>query len=156
LIPTIVARQLSNVLVQYEYICWFSSTYLIKFITIPISVFVGLNIIIIIIILYRLILFTFYKGVANESKDKRFITGICISISSCVLLGVAWILGPLLGIFIDETNQTSSPIGRAMQWIFAILIGFEGVWVLIVNILFYLNQQPKRQYRLPEPSNEGE
>jgi hypothetical protein len=156
LVPTIVARQLSNVLVQYEYICWFSSTYLIKFITIPISVFVGLNIIIIIIILYRLILFTFYKGVANESKDKRFITGICISISSCVLLGVAWILGPLLGIFIDETNQTSSPIGRAMQWIFAILIGFEGVWVLIVNILFYLNQLPKRQYRLPEPSNEGE
>jgi hypothetical protein len=30
-----------------------------------------------------------------------------------------------------------------MQWIFALLAGLEGVWVLIVNILFYVRQRKK-------------
>jgi hypothetical protein len=152
LIPTIVARQLPNVLVQYENICWFSSTYLIKFLTIPISIFIGINVIIIIIIAYRLIRFASYKTASTQSKNGRFTTGICIWISSCILLGVAWVIGPLLGVFIDENGRTSSTVGVAIQWIFAILIGLEGVWVLIVNIIFYLNQRPIRQYQASDPS----
>jgi hypothetical protein len=64
------------------------------------------------------------------------------------LLGVAWIIEPLLGIFVDGKGQTSSKVGQGMQWIFVLLIGLEGVWVLIVNVLLYFSRKDKRKHQL--------
>jgi hypothetical protein len=149
IIPTVVATALenkwTNVFIQYENICWFSSSYLIKFITIPISILVGINGIIFMLILIRLLQFVFCTT-DIQAKDKRLKAAISVWIASCILLGIAWILGPVLGFIVDENGQTNSIVGQGIQWTFTLLIGLEGVGILIVNILFYLRVRQKRSY----------
>jgi hypothetical protein len=150
LIPTIIisvlAHKWTDVFVQYENICWFQRTYLIKFITIPVSILMGINMITLVLIGIELVR-NIFCSTADQAKEKRLIIGTCIWIASCILLGVVWIFGPLLGLFVDANGQSTSVAAQRMQWVFAILIGLEGVWILIVNILFYLRQQPKTQSR---------
>jgi hypothetical protein len=75
-------------------------------------------------------------------------------IASCVLLGILWVVGPLLNLFVNENGQSTSTASKAMQWIFALLSGLEGVWVLIVNILFYVRQRSKQRPRRSYSSND--
>ncbi len=146
LIPTIVASALShqwnNVIVSNNNVCWFHGIYLISFVTIPVSIFIGINVIIVILISIRLFQFLCNANV-EQAKEKRLIIATCMWIASCVLLGILWIVGPLLSLFVNENGQSTSTSSHVIQWIFALLAGLEGVWVLIVNILFYVRQRPK-------------
>jgi hypothetical protein len=148
LIPTIVASALShqsnNIILSNNNVCWFHGIYLIGFVTIPVSIFIGINIIIVTLISIRLFQFLSNANV-NQAKEKRLIIATCMWIASCVLLGILWIIGPLLSLFVNENGQSTSTASQVMQWIFALLAGLEGVWVLIVNILFYIRQTPKIQ-----------
>jgi hypothetical protein len=49
-----------------------------------------------------------------------------------------------LDVLIKEKDQTSSII---KLWFFGMFIGLEGVWVLIVNVVFYLNQKANKKNR---------
>jgi formate-dependent nitrite reductase membrane component NrfD len=97
------------------------------------------------LILIRLLQFVFCTT-ATRAKDRRLKTAISVWIVSCILLGIAWILGPVLGFIVDENGQTNSVVGQGIQWTFTLLIGLEGVGILIVNILFYLRVRQKRSY----------
>ena len=144
LIPTIVMtvlmKQWANLFVQYQGICWLNSSVVFRFVSIPIIVFLGLNALIIFGITIRLVQFSLGQKTA-KFNEKRMIISAMIWLALCVLLGMAWIFGPFLDIFIGEKEQRSSII---QLWIFAIFIGLEGVWVLIVNIVFYVNQRVKK------------
>jgi hypothetical protein len=157
LIPTIVASALShewnNIIVSNNNVCWFHGIYLISFVTIPVSIFIGINIIIVILISIRLFQFLSNANV-NQAKEKRLIIATCMWIASCVLLGILWIIGPLLSLFVNDNGQSTSTASQVMQWIFALLAGLEGVWVLIVNILFYVRQRAKIQPHFAYSSKE--
>jgi uncharacterized membrane protein len=79
-----------------------------------------------------------------KTNEKRMIISMMIWLALCISLGIAWIFGPFLDVLIDEKEQTSSVI---KLWIFAIFIGLEGVWVLIVNVIFYVNQKVNKKNR---------
>ena len=71
-----------------------------------------------------------------------------IWIVSCILLGVIWIVGPLLNLFVNKNGQSTLMTSQAIQWIFALVIELKGVWMLIDNIYFYLRNQTRMEYYL--------
>jgi hypothetical protein len=150
LIPTIVAgallHQQTNIIISKNNVCWFDGIYLIGFITIPVSIFIGINLIIVILIGISLFRF-FYNTKVDQGKKKRLMVATCMWIASCVLLGIVWIIGPFLNLLVNENGQSTSTSSKVMQWIFALLTGLEGVWVLTVNILFYVRQRTNKQSR---------
>lgn len=147
LIPTIVmsvlVKQSSNLFVQYQGICWLNTSVVFRFVSIPLIVFLGLNALIILGITIRLIRFSFGQKPA-KINEKRMMVSLMIWLALCVSLGMAWIFGPFLDVLIEDKEQQSSVI---RQWIFAMFIGLEGVWVLIVNVVFYVNQRAKKNTR---------
>lgn len=147
LIPTIVVtvliKQSMDFFVQYQGICWLNSSVVFRFVSIPIIVFLGLNALIILAITIRLVQFSLRQKTA-KFNERRMIISTMIWLALCVLLGMAWIFGPFLDVVIRDKEQRSSII---QLWIFAIFIGLEGVWVLIVNIVFYVNQREKKTNR---------
>jgi hypothetical protein len=65
-----------------------------------------------------------------------------IWLALCVSLGIGWLFGPFLDILIREKDETSSMI---TLWFFTIFIGLEGLWILIVNVIFYFNQEGNKK-----------
>jgi cytochrome bd-type quinol oxidase subunit 2 len=102
-----------------------------------------LNVLIIIGITIRLLKFS-YRQKAVKTNEKRLIVSMMIWLALCVTLGIGWIFGPFLDIFIQDKEQTSSKI---KLWFFGIFIGLEGVWVLMVNGIFYVNQRVNKNNR---------
>ncbi|CAF1436954.1 unnamed protein product, partial [Didymodactylos carnosus] len=138
LIPTITAAALTSsftqkIIIQYKTICWFNKSYLIGFVTIPVAIFVTLNILIIVIItVYHL-----SKAVRSHSSvmvtKQRMRMARFVCFISCITLGIAWMIGPLLSMF---TSSSTSDAGKeAAQWIFTLLIGLEGVWTLLAYLV---------------------
>ena len=148
LLLTITASAISHredsIIMSKNNICWFRGIYLIGFVTIPISIFISINMIIVLLITINLCRFLCNRNV-NQGKEKRLIVITCVWIASCVLLGVVWIAGPLLNVFVNENGESTSMSAKAMQWIFALFTGLEGVWVLIVNILFFVRHRTNEQ-----------
>jgi len=147
LIPTIIIniilKQWTNLFLKYQGICWFNSSIIFQLISIPILTFIGLNLLIIFGITIRL--FQFFIGRKKvKTNEKRLIISVMIWLALCISLGIAWIFGPFLDLLIKEKDQTSSVI---QLWVFGIFIGLEGVWVLIVNVVFYLNQKTNKKNR---------
>lgn len=147
LIPTmamnIVRYQWTNLFLQYGNICWLNTPFIVRFISIPIGIFLGLNILIICGITMRLIQFAIGRKKLKKI-NKRMIVSIMIWTTLCVSLGVAWLFGPFLDILIEDKNQTSSKI---LQWLFGLFSGLEGVFVLTVNIIFYHTQKKNMKSR---------
>ncbi|UJR37332.1 hypothetical protein I4U23_030040 [Adineta vaga] len=142
LIPTIIIRiilnQWTNLFVRYDGdICWLHTSMIFRFIAIPIFIFISLNFLIIFVITTRLFQFVIGRKKAQTS-EKRFNISLLIWLSLCVSLGIAWIIGPFLQVISEDNNQSARTI---IQWIFTFFIGLEGVWVLIVHVIFYLNQK---------------
>lgn len=133
-----------SIIVSKNNICWFRGIHLIGFVTIPISIFISINLIIVLLITINLCRFLYNRNV-NQAKEKRLIVITCVWIASCVLLGVLWIAGPILNLFVNENGESISTSAKAMQWIFALLTGLEGVWVLIVNVLFFFRHRTNDQ-----------
>ncbi|CAF3257287.1 unnamed protein product, partial [Rotaria sp. Silwood2] len=132
-----IIHRATNLFIQYASICWFNKSYIFRFISIPLIIFLALNILIIFGITIRLIQF-FIRRKMSQTNEKRTIVSIMIWITLCILLGVAWIFGPFLDLMIKDKTLTPSKI---IQWIFAVYNGLEGLWVLGINIIFYLNQK---------------
>ena len=147
LIPTIIIssilKQWKDLFLQYQGICWLNSSVIFQFVSIPIIIFIGLNVLIIIGITIRLLKFS-YRQKAVKTNEKRLIVSMMIWLALCVTLGIGWIFGPFLDIFIQDKEQTSSKI---KLWFFGIFIGLEGVWVLMVNGIFYVNQRVNKNNR---------
>ena len=150
LVPTIIVRAMADpwnsVLIQYGDICWFHSASIFRFVSIPILISIGMNLIILLGITIRLC--QFYRHPKSEElRKKRLAVAVMIWIASCISLGMAWIFGPFLDMMIKDDHQSS--VSVVTQWIFSLFIGLEGLWMLIVNVIFYFNQKRKRTERRP-------
>lgn len=141
-IPTTIIRIIINqwpdFFLQYQDTCWFNTSVIFRVISIPILIFIGLNLLIIFAITIRLFQFILGRRMAQTS-EKRMIISIMIWLSLCITLGVGWIFGPFLSFITTEKNRSSSSM--IIQWIFGLFIGLEGLWVLIINVIFYSNQK---------------
>ena len=137
IIINVILHQWKDLFLQYDGICWFNSSVIFKVVSIPMIIFIGLNVVIILAITLRLIHFCIGRK-TTEQREKRMIISLMIWLSLCISLGVGWILGPFLDMATEEKKRLS-PI--VIQSIFGFFIGLEGVWVLIVNVIFYLNQK---------------
>jgi hypothetical protein len=147
LIPTIILHTLryqwKNLFLQYQGICWVNSSVIFQFISIPIIIFIGLNLLIISGITIRLLKFSFERKTV-KTNEKRLIISLMIWLALCTSLGIAWIFGPFLDVLITDKDQSSSVV---KLWFFGIFIGLEGLWVLIVNVVFYYNQKVNQKNR---------
>jgi hypothetical protein len=147
LIPTVLisvaVHQWESLFVQYEQICWFRSAFIHGFLSIPLLVFIGINILILFGITVYLCRFSIYQKTIQQS-EQRILIAVKIWLGSCITLGIAWVVGPFLDMMIKDQNQKSAMVA---QWIFALFIGLEGLWVLLVNIIFYYDQRIQTKAR---------
>ncbi|CAF3504065.1 unnamed protein product [Rotaria socialis] len=147
LIPTVIIvvakHQWTNLFNQYDGVCWFHKPFIFRFVSIPILIFIGLNVLIIVGITIRILQFLMKRETLKKTQ-KRMTISIMIWITLCMSLGITWIFGPFLDFMINEKSQSSSTI---LQSIFGFFNGLEGVWVLAINIFFYLNQNLNRKNR---------
>jgi hypothetical protein len=143
IVINVILRQWNNLFLRYNGICWFNSSVIFKVVSVPMIIFISLNVLIIFGITIRLIQFFIGRKTARD-KDKRMIKSMMIWLSLCITLGVAWIFGPFLDMVTTEKKPLSSAV---VQWIFGFFIGLEGLWVLIVNGIFYYNQKKNMKNR---------
>lgn len=134
----VLANKSENLLIQYGDICWFRTSYPLLFVTIPILFAIGINLVLLFGIAVCLLLFIRHPQ-QEQQREKRLILGSMIWIASCISLGVAWVFGPFLGMLIKNNNRSATSI--TMQWVFSIFVGLEGLWVLLVNIIFFIHQK---------------
>ena len=150
LIPTIIliilASRSNDILIRYGDICWFRTSYPLLFVTIPILLSIGLNLVLLFGITVCLFLFIFYPQ-EGQRREKRLMLASMIWTASSISLGIAWIFGPFLGMLIKDNNR--SPTSIITQWVFSVFVGLEGLWVLLVNIIFFIHQKFNTNNRAP-------
>jgi hypothetical protein len=131
--------------IQGGKICWFTLNVIHYFLTIPICLFLLINIIVIIMVAKHSI--TYAREA--ESKSSAIIRRrrcLIIILSSCITQGVGWIFGP----FMLLVNPSAADV---LGWFFIIFNGLEGVWAIILYILVRKegmdeNVRNKDQHRL--------
>jgi hypothetical protein len=95
--------------------------------TIPISIFLLLNFIIIILVGKRIINHARNATSPHQSYE-RMKRCILVLLSSCVTQGIGWLFGP----FITFINPTAAEV---LGWVFIIFNGLEGVWIILLYII---------------------
>jgi hypothetical protein len=121
----------------YAYqICWFTESVIYYFMTIPIGIFLILNIISITFVSKSIIA---HARNASTSKqiNERLKRCVIILLSSCVTQGVGWLFGPFI-------SYVSVIPGEILGWIFIIINGLEGVWSILLYV-FIRSQQLDEQ-----------
>jgi hypothetical protein len=128
-----------NIIELYPYkLCWFNRNAIFYFITIPASIFLLLNTIIII--------FAGNHGInhgeyAEKSYQSYKQMKQCISILSlsCVTQGVGWIFGSVI-LSVDPT------IASVFGWIFLILNGLEGIWTILLYMIIQSERLDRQKH----------
>lgn len=120
----------SNMITQIaaKKVCWFSGGVIHYFLTIPICLFLALNIIVVVLVARHMILYA--RAPPESSKRSQYIRRkrcVILILSSCVTQGVGWLFGPLISI----ANPT---VGNVLVWFFIIFNGLEGLWAIILYI----------------------
>ncbi len=121
-------------LYPYEF-CWFTRNVVYYFLTIPIGVFLLLNIITIFLV-SRSIITHALNATRPELVNRRMKRCVVVLLSSCVTQGIGWLIGPFI-------TFASSISGDILGWFFIIFNGLEGFWTIILYVLI-------RQQRLDE------
>ncbi|CAF1113044.1 unnamed protein product [Adineta steineri] len=117
-----------HITILYPYkICWFTPNVIHYFLTIPICIFLLLNIIMIISVI-RCLINHARNVIASDQSSKRLKMCVLVLLSSCVTQGISWLIGPLLSI-INSYNV------HGLTWIFVIFNGLEGVWSILLYII---------------------
>jgi hypothetical protein len=117
-----------NITHLYPYeLCWFTHDVIYYFMTIPIGIFLLLNMITIILVSRSIITHARNAATSKQIKE-RLKRCVIILLSSCVTQGIGWVFGP----FISLVGTT---VGDALGWIFVILNGLEGLWSILLYVL---------------------
>lgn len=125
-------------LIPYK-LCWFSRDVIHYFFTIPVCLFLLVNIITIILVTHRIINHVRNATSPHQSYE-RMKRCVIVLLSSCITQGVGWILGPLISIARTDAAQV-------LGWFFVIFNGLEGLWAIILYIII-LSQRMDEQKRV--------
>jgi hypothetical protein len=108
-------------------LCWFTVSVIHYFLTIPIVIFLVVNLILFILVAKHIISHAEIAQTDYE-KYKRRKKCVIVLLSSCVTQGLGWIFGPLILI----ANPTGA---EALAWLFVIFNGLEGVWAILLYLI---------------------
>jgi hypothetical protein len=124
-------------LYPYEF-CWFTRDVVYFFMTIPVGIFLLLNIITITLVSKSIII---HARNASTSKqiNERLKRCVIILLSSCVTQGIGWLFGPFISFI-------SSSAGDILGWFFIILNGLEGVWSILLYVLIRSQQLDEQRH----------
>jgi len=119
-------------------ICWFTRDVIYYFMTIPVSIFLLLNFITIILVGKRIINHA-RNATSPHQSYQRMKRCVLVLLSSCVTQGVGWLFGP----FISFVNPTAADV---LGWFFIIFCGLEGMWTILLYIIIrsqYVEEQKR-------------
>ncbi|CAM4822584.1 unnamed protein product [Rotaria magnacalcarata] len=124
----------------YPYqLCWFTRDALYYFMTIPVCIFLLLNLFTIIFVSKHIIVHA-RNATSRHQSYERMKRCVIILLSSCVTQGIGWLFGPFIS-FVSPTG------GDVLEWFFIILNGLEGVWSIILYIIIR-SQRMEEQKRV--------
>jgi hypothetical protein len=105
-------------------LCWFTRDVIYYFTTIPVCIFLLLNLITIIVVAKHIINHI-QRATSPHQSYERMKRCVLVVLSSCVTQGLGWLFGP----FITFVNPTA---GNVLGWFFIIFNGLEGVWAILL------------------------
>ena len=106
---------------------WFAPPMMYYFLTIPVSLFLLVNLVLIGLIGKHIL-----RSVRNATTPAHFYERrkrcVLILLSSCVTQGIGWFLGPFLSV-VQPTAAT------VLDWVFILFNGLEGLWTILLYII---------------------
>jgi hypothetical protein len=112
----------------YRYkLCWFTRDVIYYFLTIPVGLFLLINIILFILVAIRIIDHVRNATSPHQSYE-RMKRSVLVLLSSCLTQGIGW----LFGIFLTFADSTPAEV---LGWIFVVFNGLEGLWAIILYII---------------------
>jgi hypothetical protein len=108
-------------------LCWFTVSVINYFLTIPIVIFLVVNLILFILVAKHIISHA-ENAQTDPEKYKRRKQCVIVLLSSCVTQGLGWIFGPLIIV----ANPTAAD---ALAWLFVIFNGLEGFWAILLYLI---------------------
>jgi hypothetical protein len=122
----------------YPYkLCWFTRDVIYYFLTIPVCVFILLNIILVICVAIRIINHV-RNATSPHQSFERMKRCVIVLISSCLTQGIGWLFGP----FLTFTNPSA---GEVLGWFFIVFNGLEGLWTIILYIIIRSQQMDEQK-----------
>jgi hypothetical protein len=117
-----------NITQFYPYeLCWFTRDVIHYFLTIPVCIFLLLNLLTIIFVAKHIINHARNATSPHQSYE-RMKRCVLVLLSSCVTQGIGWLFGPFIS-FVSPTG------GDVLSWIFIVLNGLEGLWSILLYII---------------------
>ncbi|CAF3284716.1 unnamed protein product [Rotaria sp. Silwood2] len=112
----------------YPYkLCWFTRDVIYYFLTIPVGIFLLINIFIFIRVAQR-ILHHVRNATSPHHSYERMKQCVVILFLSCATQGIGWLLGPFLTFASEDT-------ANVLGWFFIIFNGLEGLWVILIYLV---------------------
>jgi hypothetical protein len=119
-----------NITQFYPYeLCWFTRDVIHYFLTIPVCIFLLLNLLTIIFVAKHIINHV-RRATSPHQSYERMKRCVLVLLSSCATQGIGWLFG-LFTLFGDSTAPSSKVLG----WFFVIFNGLEGVWSILLYII---------------------
>ncbi|CAM4935936.1 unnamed protein product [Rotaria socialis] len=117
-----------NITQLYPYkLCWFTRDVIYYFLTIPVCIFLFINIVIL-ILLVRCIRKHVSNATTSQRSYEKMKQCVIILLLSSATQGIGWLFGPFLTI-VDEKA------GNILGWFFIIFNGLEGLWIILLYLI---------------------
>ncbi|CAF1481390.1 unnamed protein product, partial [Rotaria sordida] len=112
----------------YPYkLCWFTRRVIYYFLTIPVGLFLLINIFIFIRVSQRIINHVL-NATSRHQTYERMKRCVLILLLSCATQGIGWLFGPFLTFANEDT-------ANVLGWFFIIFNGLEGLWMILLYII---------------------
>ncbi len=109
-------------------LCWFNRNVIHYFFTIPICIFLAINLAMFIPVAKNNITHAQIEDEEDRSYYVRRKRCVYILLTSCVTQGFGWLFGPMIFV----ANQDAA---KVLEWFFVVFNGLEGVWAILLYIV---------------------
>ena len=112
----------------YPYkLCWFTRQVIYYFLTIPVCLFLLINIVLFVAVAVHIIDHVRHATSPHQSYE-RMKRCVIVLLSSCLTQGIGWMFGPFL-------TFVSPSAGEVLGWFFVVFNGLEGFFSIVLYIL---------------------
>ncbi|CAF3331643.1 unnamed protein product [Rotaria socialis] len=130
-----------NITQLYPYkLCWFTRDVIYYFLTIPVCIFLFINIVIL-ILLVRCIRKHVSNATTSQRSYEKMKQCVIILLLSSATQGIGWLFGPFLTI-VDEKA------GNILGWFFIIFNGLEGLWIILLYLIIRSQHSDEQNRKL--------